>query len=364
MFEHTFADTLPELATEAKGEEHPDARLILLNDSLARELGLDPDWLQSTEGVQFLTGHGARAVAMGYAGHQFGSYNPQLGDGRALLIGETKGHFLHAKGTGPTPYSRRGDGRGTLTSMLREYLFCEAMHALGVPTTRALAVLTTGRTVVRENGPEAAGIGVRVARGLTRVGTYQYARTMGLEKRLCDYDIARLKPGASYAQFLETVRDSQVATVTEWMRVGFVHGVMNTDNTSITGETLDYGPCAFTEDYSPDSVYSSIDTAGRYRFGNQPLILKWNMFRLAETLVELIDIPTLERIANETVVPEVAPSRGLYPRNDLVDKALRQVREGDLGPYLDLLESVSTQKGPAPGPVAEDFGPFVTYCGT
>lgn len=375
---HTYADALPELVHDATAEEMPDPRLVILNEPLAGELGLDPQWLRSEEGTAFLTGQVGHTVAMGYAGHQFGQYSPRLGDGRAVLLGQLpSGHDLHIKGSGRTPYSRGGDGRGTLTSMLREFLYSESLHALGVDTTRTLAVLTTGRTVLRENGAEPAALLVRAARGLTRVGTFQYARSGGPEitQRLADYDIARQYPSispGSYADFFESVMDRQLDTVAAWMRLGFIHGVMNTDNTSITGETIDYGPCAFTDSRDPDAFYSSVDTQGRYRFGNQPLILRWNLTRLAETLLELVPQSELEALLGGFMerfdARDTHPVRPLhYPRNHLVADALKKARLGDFGAYEELLNSVTRPFDPAAGsPTDEpaDFGPFITYCGT
>ncbi|AIT61342.1 protein adenylyltransferase SelO family protein [Corynebacterium doosanense] len=372
---HTYADALPELVIDATAEEMPDPQLIVLNEPLAEDLGLDVSWLRSAEGTAFLTGQVGRTVAMGYAGHQFGQYSPRLGDGRAVLLGQLPtGQDLHVKGGGRTPFSRGGDGRGTLTSMLREFLYSESMHALGVDTTRTLAVITTGRTVVRENGVEPAALLVRVARGLTRVGTYQYARSGGPEitQRLADYDIARHYPSTSYAGFFEAVMERQMDTVAAWMRLGFIHGVMNTDNTSITGETIDYGPCAFTESRDPDAFYSSVDTQGRYRFGNQPLILRWNLTRLAETLLELAPQSELEALLGQFVerfeTRDTEPVRPLhFPRNHLVADALKKARLGEFGAYEELLNAVTRPWDPAAGEPTEepeDFGHFITYCGT
>ena len=211
-----------------------------------------------------------------------------------MLLGEVEkdGQLwdLHAKGTGLTPYSRLGsDGRGTLSSMLREYLISEAMHALGVPTTRALAVISTGRPIQRGH-VQPAGIVVRVAASHIRVGTFHLAAQTDYTRQLADYAIARHYPGSDYQEFFTQVMDTQIRTVSQWMRLGFIHGVMNTDNTTISGETIDYGPCAFMEVYSPDTVFSSIDRQGRYAFGNQPSILGWNLARLAESLLPLFDM--------------------------------------------------------------------------
>ena len=290
---HDFAQKLPHLVRSTEGEEQPHPELVILNEELALELGFDPDWLRSSEGLEFLTGR-TGGHAMAYSGFQFGAFNPQMGDGRAMLLGEVEkdGQLwdLHAKGTGLTPYSRLGsDGRGTLSSMLREYLVSEAMHALGVPTTRALAVISTGRPIQRGH-VQPAGIVVRVAASHIRVGTFHLAAQTDYTRQLADYAIARHYPGANYQEFFTQVMDAQIRTVSRWMRLGFIHGVMNTDNTTISGETIDYGPCAFMEAYSPDTVFSSIDRQGRYAFGNQPSILGWNLARLAESLLPLFDM--------------------------------------------------------------------------
>ena len=290
---HDFAQKLPHLVRPTEGEEQPNPQMIILNEELATALGLDPDWLRSSEGIDFLTGR-AGGHAMAYSGFQFGAFNPQMGDGRAMLLGEVEkdGRLwdLHAKGTGLTPFSRLGsDGRGTLSSMLREYLVSEAIHALGVPTTRSLAVISTGRPIQRGH-VQPAGIVVRVAASHIRVGTFHLAAQTDYTRQLADYAIARHYPGADYQEFFTQVMDAQIRTVSHWMRLGFIHGVMNTDNTTISGETIDYGPCAFMEAYSPEAVFSSIDRQGRYAFGNQPSILGWNLARLAESLLPLFDL--------------------------------------------------------------------------
>jgi uncharacterized protein YdiU (UPF0061 family) len=239
-------------------------------------------------------------VAQAYAGHQFGGYNPRLGDGRALLLGELvdadgRVRDLHLKGSGRTPFSRGGDGLAAVGPMLREYVISEAMHALGVPTTRALAVVATGRPVYRETALPGAVL-ARIASSHLRVGSFQYARSTGdveLLRRLADMAIERHHPGAAeagnrYLALLEAVLAAQASLVAQWMLIGFVHGVMNTDNTTISGETIDYGPCAFMEAVDPATVYSSIDAGGRYAYGNQPLIAEWNLSRFAESLLPLI----------------------------------------------------------------------------
>ena len=300
-----FARAVPELATPWQAAEAPSPRLLVLGEALAGELGLDPDWLRSDAGLRLLVGtavpEGAHPVAQGYSGHQFGGYSPRLGDGRALLLGELvdrdgRLRDLHLKGSGRTPYARGGDGLAAVGPMLREHVVSEAMHALGIPTTRSLAVVATGATVRRETLLPGAVL-ARVASSHLRVGSFQYARAsgdLGVLRRLAEHAIARHFPEAADAErpalaLLEGVVAAQARLVAQWMLVGFVHGVMNTDNTTISGETIDYGPCAFLDAYDPATVFSSIDEGGRYAYGNQPLVIVWNLARLAEALLPLVD---------------------------------------------------------------------------
>ena len=279
-------------------------RLIKLNETLALELGLDPAALATPEGVEVLAGNRvpekSEPLAMAYAGHQFGTFVPQLGDGRAILLGEVidQGGVrrdIQLKGSGPTRFSRMGDGRAALGPVLREYIVSEAMAALRVPTTRSLAAVLTGETVRRETLLPGAVL-TRVASSHIRVGTFQFFAARGdveALKNLADHVIARHYPEASeaanpYRALLDLVIARQVGLISKWMLVGFIHGVMNTDNMSIAGETIDYGPCAFMDSYDPATVYSSIDEGGRYAFGNQPRIAQWNLARLAETLLSLL----------------------------------------------------------------------------
>jgi uncharacterized protein YdiU (UPF0061 family) len=281
----------------------PSPKLVKLNRPLAVHLGLDPDWLVGPEGVEILAGKrvpdGADPIAMAYAGHQFGHFVPQLGDGRAILLGEVIDadgvrRDIQLKGSGPTPFSRRGDGRAALGPVLREYIVSEAMAALGIPTTRSLAAVVTGENVIRET-PLPGAVLTRVASSHIRVGTFQYfaARSdVAGVRRLADHVIARHYPdltGAErpYHALLEAVIARQAGLVAQWLLVGFIHGVMNTDNTSISGETIDYGPCAFMDKYDPATVFSSIDEMGRYAYGNQPRIALWNLTRFAECLLPL-----------------------------------------------------------------------------
>jgi serine/tyrosine/threonine adenylyltransferase len=308
-----FARELPEMAVRWQSETTPDPRLLVLNESLATELRLDAPWLRSPDGLRFLVGNqvpaGAVPVAQAYAGHQFGGLVPRLGDGRALLLGELPdGHGrvrdIHLKGSGPTPFARGGDGFAAVGPMLREYVVSEAMYALNVPTTRSLAVVATGRPVRRESLLPGAVL-VRVASSHLRVGSFQYAALTGdvdLLRRLADHAIARHHPDAAeakhpYRALFEGVVTVQAALIARWMLIGFVHGVMNTDNTTISGETIDYGPCAFMEAYDPDTVFSSIDQWGRYAYGNQPAIVGWNLARFAEALLPLLSDDVEEGVA-------------------------------------------------------------------
>ncbi len=298
-----FARELAEMAVPWRAAEAPEPRLLVLNEPLAAELGLDPDWLRNPEGLGLLVGtvvpSGAAPVAQAYAGHQFGGFVPRLGDGRALLLGELVDsggqlHDLHLKGSGRTPFARGGDGLAAVGPMLREYVVSEAMHALGIPTTRSLAVVATGGLVRRETLLPGAVL-ARVASSHLRVGSFQYARATGdvdLLRRLADFAISRHHAAAAdaeqpYLAFFESVVAVQASLVAQWMLVGFVHGVMNTDNMTISGETIDYGPCAFMDAFDPATVYSSIDQGGRYAYGNQPLLAEWNLARLAEAMLPL-----------------------------------------------------------------------------
>jgi uncharacterized protein YdiU (UPF0061 family) len=279
-------------------------RLIKLNRQLAADLRLDADWLASPEGTEILAGkrvpEEAEPIAIAYAGHQFGNFVPQLGDGRAILLGEVLDRDgvrrdIQLKGSGPTPFSRRGDGRAALGPVLREYVVSEGMAALGIPTTRALAAVTTGETVIREELLPGAVL-TRVASSHIRVGTFQFFAARGdVEglRVLADHVIARHYPDAAdgehpYPALLERVVARQADLVAQWLLVGFIHGVMNTDNMSVAGETIDYGPCAFMDAYDPATVFSSIDQGGRYAYGNQPRIALWNLTRLAEALLPLL----------------------------------------------------------------------------
>ncbi|MGI4829552.1 MAG: protein adenylyltransferase SelO [Janthinobacterium lividum] len=304
-FENTYARLPPQFYARLNPTPVAAPRLIKLNADLARKLGLDPQALASSQGVEILAGNrvaaGSEPLAIAYAGHQFGHFVPQLGDGRANLLGEVTGidgvrYDVQLKGSGPTPFSRRGDGRAALGPVLREYIVSEAMAAMGVRTTRALAAVLTGDRVLRETVLPGAVL-TRIAASHLRVGTFQYFAARedaeGL-RRLADYAIERHYPEVAqsqqpYRSFLDGVIGRQARLIARWMLLGFVHGVMNTDNMSISGETIDYGPCAFMEAYDPNMVFSSIDRNGRYAYSNQPAAAHWNLTRLAEALLPLLE---------------------------------------------------------------------------
>lgn len=353
QFDSTYL-TLPEKfyeKIEFQGVTHPD--WVLKNEELKKELGIEGDF--DEELLQILSGNkwNSTPFAQAYAGHQFGHFT-MLGDGRATILGEIldpKANRLDVqlKGSGPTPYSRRGDGRATLRSMLKEYLFSEALHFMGIRSSRSLAVIKTGDKVYRETIHEGA-ILTRIMKSHIRVGTFEYARYFGSVEdveKLLDYCINRLFPGLKTSEnpaleFLDRVMEIQIDLVVDWMRVGFIHGVMNTDNTSISGETFDYGPCAFMGVYNPNTVYSSIDKDGRYSFDNQPKILKWNLARLAETLLPLIHHDESKSI--ELATKKINEFDSLF--NDSWYKmmfsklGISEIKEGDyelVEEFLDLL---------------------------
>jgi serine/tyrosine/threonine adenylyltransferase len=361
-FDNTFA-RLPE-HFYARLDPTPVAspRIVKVNVELARELGLDADALASEHGVAVLSGNrvadGAEPIAMAYAGHQFGHFVPQLGDGRANLLGELvsrdgQRYDVQLKGSGRTPFSRGGDGRAALGPVLREYIVSEAMAALGVPTTRALAAVTTGERVLRDVVLSGAVL-TRVAASHLRVGTFQYFAAQGDVESLrilADYAIARHYPEAAqakepYRALLDGVIARQAKLIAQWMLLGFIHGVMNTDNTSISGETIDYGPCAFMEAYDPAKVYSSIDHGGRYAYGNQPRAALWNLARLAESLLFLLAQESGSEeaglvSANEALSafePQFEATRSAGMRRKL---GLVEEREGDAALAENLLQCMA-----------------------
>jgi uncharacterized protein YdiU (UPF0061 family) len=330
-------------------------RLVRLNADLAVNLGLDPEELASPEGVEVLAGNrvpeGATPIALAYAGHQFGHFVPQLGDGRAILLGEIVGRDglrrdIQLKGSGRTPFSRGADGRAALGPVLREYLISEAMAALGVPTTRALAAVATGQLVLRETALPGAVL-TRVAASHIRVGTFQFIAAKGdveVLRQLADYAIARHYPEATteknpYCALLDAVVARQADLVARWLLIGFIHGVMNTDNTAVSGETIDYGPCAFMDAYDPATVFSSIDHLGRYAYGNQPNIAQWNLARLAETLLPLLDEDREKALAGaeDALSGFAAIFRAAYLGGLRRKLGLVTEREGDTALAQDLL---------------------------
>jgi serine/tyrosine/threonine adenylyltransferase len=334
-------------------------RLIKLNRPLAVRLGLDPDRLASPEGVEILAGKripdGADPIAMAYAGHQFGHFVPQLGDGRAILLGEVIDadgvrRDIQLKGSGPTPFSRRGDGRAALGPVLREYIVSEAMAALGIPTTRSLAAVMTGESVLRETVLPGAVL-TRVASSHIRVGTFQYFAARGDTegvRRLADHVINRHYPQVAAAErpyhaLLEGVIARQAELVARWLLVGFIHGVMNTDNTSISGETIDYGPCAFMDHYDPGQVFSSIDEQGRYAYANQPRIALWNLTRLAECLLPLFSDDQDKAIAEaQAALGEFAEKfSAAYQAGLRAKLGLFKARDGDEALVQDLLDAMA-----------------------
>ena len=348
-----FAHKLPELSVPVSPQPGPAPQMLLLNTQLAEDLGLDPDLLSSDPGLQFLLGQhldeDAVPVAQNYAGHQFGAFSPVLGDGRAVLLGELtcsatgRRVDLHLKGSGLTPFgaARAGDGKAVLGPVLREYLISEAMHALGIATARALAVILTGERVVRGRETQPGAILVRVADSHLRVGSVQLARHVKPRSDQSEEVLDRLirlaltrhapdrlesdRPAAQ--ELLAHTVHAQAELVASWMRLGFVHGVMNTDNMTLSGQTIDYGPCAFVDRFDPTAVFSSIDTNGRYAFGNQPAVAEWNLSRLAEALLPKID-PDPNRALEiaEHQVREFAPAfvdayeRGLAAKVGLAER--------------------------------------------
>ena len=338
-FDNSYARELPGAFVPWQPERAPAPRLLFLNRGLAAELGLDAAVLEGAAGAELFAGNtlpaGAEPIAQAYAGHQFGGFSPQLGDGRALLLGEVvdplgRRRDIAFKGSGRTPFSRGGDGKAAVGPMLREVLISEAMHALGIPTTRALAVTATGEGVFRERVLPGAVL-TRVAASHIRVGTFQYFAARGedaLLARLADYTIARHDPALKgdpqrFIALLKAAAQRQAALVAQWMNAGFIHGVMNTDNMTLSGESIDYGPCAFLEAYDPGTVFSSIDHQGRYAFGNQPHIARWNLARLAETLLPLLSDDPDRAMAMATQVIDAFPAQ--------YDEHLRRGQRAKLG---------------------------------
>ncbi|MDC8784118.1 protein adenylyltransferase SelO [Roseateles koreensis] len=360
-FDNSYARELEGLYTASPLQPVPAAKLLKLNLALAEELGLDTASLMASAGVQMLAAaqapQGAAPLAQAYAGHQFGGFSPQLGDGRALLLGEVIDRHGHRrdiafKGSGRTAYSRGGDGKAALGPVLREYLMGEAMHALGVPTTRALAVVGTGEWVRRER-PLPGAVLTRVAASHVRVGTFQYFAARGEHEklqRLLNHVIARHDPALRdhplpALGLLQAVAERQAALIARWMHLGFIHGVMNTDNMTVSGETIDYGPCAFMERYDPAMVFSSIDHGGRYAYANQPLIARWNLARLAESLLPLMGADADVAVAQAVAVIDAFPAR--YEHHWLAGAraklGLQDAQVDDLALAHDWLQLLHTQ---------------------
>lgn len=327
-WDNSFAERLPGFYVSCTPSVVPNPVLLRFNSPLAEELGLSAGKLDSSLAAQIFSGTelpaGAQPLAQAYAGHQFGGFVPQLGDGRALLLGEVidchgRRRDIALKGSGPTPFSRGGDGKAAVGPVLREYLIGEAMHALGIPTTRALAAVGTGELVMRERQLPGA-ILTRVAASHIRVGTFEYfaaRRQYDQVRALANFVIERHDPNLSgeadrYLLLLKAVAERQAALLAQWMLVGFIHGVMNTDNMAVSGETIDYGPCAFMESCNPHAVFSSIDTGGRYAYGNQPMIARWNLARFAETLLSLID----DTAPDHAVAEATDVINGFIPRHE------------------------------------------------
>ena len=337
-------------------------QLVALNDDLAAQLGLDAASLRSTEGLNILAGNevaeGSQPLAMAYAGQQFGNWVPQLGDGRALLLGEVVDQDgvrfdVQLKGSGPTPFSRRGDGRAWLGPVMREYLVSEAMFALGVPTTRSLAAVTTGETVVRE-GLFPGAVLTRIARSHIRVGTFQYFAARqdwdGL-KTLSDYATERLFPELQQHEnspfaLLQKVINDQADLIARWMSIGFIHGVMNTDNVSISGETIDYGPCAFMDEYKAQKVFSSIDEMGRYSFSNQPRIGHWNMVQFAQAILPVLHDDQEKAVELAQAAVNAFPDIYMVKFQSLMNRklGLGEVLEGDVTLGRELLNLMEEQE--------------------
>ena len=362
-FDNTYARLPERFHAHVSPTKVREPRIVKVNGELAALLSLDASALASDEGAQLFSGNvvpdGAEPIALAYAGHQFGGFVRQLGDGRAILLGEIVGtdgkrRDVQLKGSGRTPFSRGGDGRAALGPVLREYVVSEAMAALGIPTTRALAAVTTGERVMREDGPLPGAVLTRIAASHMRVGTFEFFAAREDKEALstlASYALARHYPDAAGTgndalALLERVIDAQARLVARWLGVGFVHGVMNTDNTSISGETIDYGPCAFLDEYDPRKKFSSIDRGGRYAFANQPSVALWNLSRLAEALLPLIHEDENEgaRIATERLEGFSATFAAAHARVLRAKLGLSREESGDLALAHDLLERLAANE--------------------
>ncbi len=396
-FDNSYARELEGFYVAWKGAQVPSPKLVLFNDRLATELGLSPNELKGPTGAAIFAGadspEGASPLAQVYAGHQFGGFSPQLGDGRALLLGELvdregRRRDMQLKGSGPTPFSRGGDGKAVIGPVLREYIMGEAMHALAIPTTRALAAVTTGETIFRD-GPKPGAVLTRVAASHLRVGTFQYFAARGETEKvrqLADYAISRHDPDLrdaedKYLKLFRRVVERQASLIAHWVLVGFVHGVMNTDNTTISGETIDYGPCAFIDAYDPAAVFSSIDHGGRYAFGRQPVIAQWNLARLAEAILALIEPDDLDK-AVTLAADELARFADIYGKlwlsgmrsklglvkdaeddQDLIEELLSLMKDQSVDYTVFFRRLAETAEGKADPAAAlfENTGAFVTW---
>lgn len=361
-FNNTYTKLPAEFYTPQNPETIPNPQLIQANQNLAKQLGIDTDWLVSDGGIAAWSGNkppaGAEPIATVYAGHQFGHWNPQLGDGRAILLGEVlaedgQRYDIQLKGSGRTPYSRGGDGKAPLGPVLREYIVSEAMVALDIPTTRALAAVSTGENVFRETALPGAVL-TRVAKSHIRIGTFEYFAARGDHgnlKVLADYTIERHYPDAAeadnpYLALLENVITQQAKLIAQWQSVGFIHGVMNTDNMLVSGETIDYGPCAFMDEYHPGKVFSSIDRQGRYAYGNQPNIAHWNLASLAQALLSLLSDDKEQAVTlAQNAVDGFADQFLHHYQTGMARKiGLQTAQDGDDQLISDLLERMAAEK--------------------
>ena len=354
--DNSYAEELYEISEKCPPKGFKKAEMLLKNYSLAKELGFDKSFVDSDECLNIFAGNNllqnSIPIAQGYSGHQFGHFNPQLGDGRAILLGEINKMDIQLKGIGQTPYSRRGDGKSALSPVLREYMISEFMHALKIPTTRSLFAIKTNEDVLRETTLP-GGVLTRIAKSHIRIGTFEYARTKNNQilKTLADYSIDRHYPDLKetdnkYLSFFAGVCDKQALLISKWMSIGFIHGVMNTDNMTVSGETIDYGPCAFMNHYDPKTVFSSIDHSGRYSYQNQPAILIWNLAKFAETLIPLIDEDSEISIKKLTeVLQHTMPSYQEYFYKEFAEKLGLQTIDNKnikiIDSYLKILHSES-----------------------
>lgn len=361
-FDNSYANLPQEFYAAATLAPAPAPSFLAVNEPLAEELGIDGAWLKSEDGLAMLSGtklpEGSTAIAAAYAGHQFGNFVPQLGDGRAALLGEVidiKGNRrdIQLKGSGRTAFSRGGDGKAAIGPVLREYIVSEAMHVLGIPTTRALAAVLTGEEVMRET-PLPGAILTRIASSHIRVGTFQFffARDdIASLQKLADYVIDRHYPACKeaanpYAAMLEAVVQKQAELIAQWMIVGFIHGVMNTDNMSISGETIDYGPCAFMDVFDPKTVYSAIDQTGRYSYGNQPAIGQWNLSVLAQSLLPILDADESQAVEHAKAALDSYPSafQAAYEKGARAKLGLEIEDQGDMALWQDLMKHLAGQE--------------------